>query len=153
MPFLLSIYSKSTKHSHRNGQNACESSLAPGVRWAIHVKGCRHVPIMVALDDKTKLDTCSGLGCDECFVQHLASEENIADPPILHGISLGITLAYRRRIEIPPEKKSIQKTIRGRLSTSRLDTLQSDILQWRKTLALQLLWFYLIKPYKQSSLK
>ena len=148
VPFLPSIYSKSTKHSHRNGQNACESSLAPGVRWTIHVKGCRHVPIMVALDDKTKLDTCSGLGCDECFVQHLASKENIADPPVLHGISLGITLTYRHRIEIPPGKKLIQKTIRGRPSTSRLDTLQSDILQWCKTLALQLLDY----PYLHISM-
>ena len=148
VPFLQSIYNKSPRNSKGQEKKACESALAPAVRWTIQTKGCHHVPIMVAFDDRTKFETCSNPVCDPCFVRNLVTEGNLDEPPIIQGISLAITLAYRRYTEVPQEKKSIRKSVRGQLSSARLDTLQANILQWRNTLAPQLIGY----PYLHVSM-
>lgn len=128
--FLSDLYSGPKKGAL---PQEAEAKLAPGVRLTIKTTGCRHRAILTSFDDPLIFYVNPDPDCDNCHVQHLIETDNIQNPPIVHGISLAMTVAYEPYLPTMAETQAPRPRnapLGEPVNSDRLEILTSDIRTW-----------------------
>jgi hypothetical protein len=119
------------------------SGLHPSVRWTLKTDGCRQGPSLICFDEEDPYLKVGTLDCDNCYVEYLIRNNRINEPPVIFGIPLRRTIAYRnylRRNNLPLPETQHKRAAKARNAPSRMgpyvdderrESLENDLQAWR----------------------